>query len=57
MSNDAQPLGERYIAVQESQEFGQLRRTFRNFVFPVTAFFLAWYFLYVLLSMLSLIHI
>ena len=53
MSNDAQPLGERYIAVQESQEFGQLRRTFRNFVFPVTAFFLAWYFLYVLLSMFA----
>ena len=51
MSNDAQSLGERYIAVQESQEFGQLRRTFRRFVFPITAFFLAWYFLYVLLSM------
>ena len=51
MSNDAQPLGERYIAVQESTEFGDLRRTFRGFVFPVTAFFLAWYFLYVLLSM------
>ena len=44
MSNDAQPLGERYIAVQESTEFGDLRRTFRGFVFPVTAFFLAWYF-------------
>ena len=53
MSNDAQPLGERYIAVQESQEFGQLRRTFRNFVFPVTAFFLAWYFAYVLLSIFA----
>lgn len=51
MSNDAQSLGERYIAVQESEEFGQLRRTFRRFVFPITAFFLAWYFLYVLLSM------
>ena len=53
MSNDAQPLGERYIAVQESKEFGDLRRTFRGFVFPVTAFFLAWYFLYVLLSMFA----
>lgn len=53
MSNDAQPLGERYIAVQESEEFGDLRRTFRGFVFPITAFFLAWYFLYVLLSMFA----
>ncbi|MDN5716021.1 MAG: DUF485 domain-containing protein [Janibacter sp.] len=53
MSNDAQPLGERYIAVQESEEFGDLRRTFRGFVFPVTAFFLAWYFLYVLLSIFA----
>ena len=33
--------------------FGDLRRTFRGFVFPVTAFFLAWYFLYVLLSMFA----
>ena len=53
MSNDALPLGERYIAVQESTAFGDLRRTFRGFVFPVTAFFLAWYFLYVLLSMFA----
>ena len=53
MSNDAQTLGERYIAVQESEDFGALRRTFRGFVFPITAFFLAWYFLYVLLSMFA----
>ena len=53
MSNDAQSLGERYIAVQESEEFGDLRRKFRGFVFPVTAFFLAWYFLYVLLSIFA----
>lgn len=53
MSNDAQTLGERYIAVQESEDFATLRRKFRGFVFPVTAFFLAWYFLYVLLSMFA----
>ena len=52
MSNDAQ-LGERYIAVQESAEFADLRRSFRSFVFPVTAFFLAWYFAYVLLSIFA----
>jgi uncharacterized membrane protein (DUF485 family) len=36
--------------VQASPEFVALRRRFRNFVFPVTALFLAWYFSYVLLS-------
>jgi uncharacterized membrane protein (DUF485 family) len=39
-----------YIAVQDSQEFGELRRKFRRFVFPMTGLFLAWYFLYVLLA-------
>ena len=40
----------RYIAVQNSQEFAALRKKFRNFVFPMTGAFLAWYFLYVLLA-------
>jgi uncharacterized membrane protein (DUF485 family) len=39
-----------YQRVQRSPEFQDLRRRFRNFVFPMTAFFLAWYFLYVLLA-------
>ena len=39
-----------YIAVQESPEFAHLRRTFRTFVFPMTALFLVWYFVYVLLA-------
>jgi uncharacterized membrane protein (DUF485 family) len=39
-----------YVAVQESAEFQRLRRTFRGFVFPMTAVFLLWYFVYVLLS-------
>lgn len=39
-----------YEQVQASPEFGELRATFRRFVFPVTAFFLAWYAAYVLLS-------
>lgn len=41
---------ERYVAVREGDEFRALRRRFRRFVFPVTALFLAWYFLYVLLA-------
>ncbi len=37
-------------AVQSSPEFQQLRSRLRNFVFPVTGLFLAWYLLYVLLA-------
>lgn len=39
-----------YQRVQRSAEFQALRRRFRNFVFPMTALFLIWYFVYVLLS-------
>jgi uncharacterized membrane protein (DUF485 family) len=39
-----------YEEVQASEEFAQLRRRFRRFVFPVTGLFLTWYFLYVLLA-------
>ncbi len=52
MSNDAQaPVTEdRFTELQNSAEFAELRSRFRKFVFPMTAFFLIWYFLYVLLS-------
>src|SRR5262249_50472726 len=43
---DEQP----HVAVQESPEFGALRKAFRGFVFPTTIAFLVWYALYVLLS-------
>lgn len=36
--------------VQASDEFEELRRTFRGFAFPMTAAFLVWYFAYVLAS-------
>ncbi|MFC5995533.1 DUF485 domain-containing protein [Pseudonocardia hispaniensis] len=36
--------------VQSSAEFQELRRRLRSFVFPLTAAFLAWYLLYVLLA-------
>lgn len=39
-----------YIEVQRSQEFLDLRARFRRFVFPTTALFLSWYFMYVLLA-------
>jgi uncharacterized membrane protein (DUF485 family) len=41
---------DRYLAVQQSAEFGRLRSTLRNFVFPMTVAFFIWYLLYVLLS-------
>ncbi|NLU85172.1 DUF485 domain-containing protein [Rhodococcus sp. HNM0569] len=36
--------------MQASPEFQDLKHRFRRFVFPMTAFFLAWYLLYVLLA-------
>ena len=36
--------------IQASDEFVELRRRFRTFAFPMTVAFVAWYFLYVLLS-------
>jgi uncharacterized membrane protein (DUF485 family) len=41
---------ERYLEVQQSEQFGRLRRTLRGFVFPMTVVFFLWYLLYVLLS-------
>lgn len=46
----AQPTTESFVEVQESAEFGELRRTYRSFAFPLTIAFIAWYLLYVLLS-------
>ncbi|WP_353113979.1 DUF485 domain-containing protein [Microbacterium sp.] len=44
------PGGIDYIAVQESERFQTLKRMQRSFVFPLAAFFLIWYFVYVLLA-------
>ncbi|PRY59477.1 uncharacterized membrane protein (DUF485 family) [Knoellia remsis] len=54
MSNEARTQGDDpYVAVQSTPEFQDLRRKFRGFVFPMTAFFLVWYFVYVLLSIFA----
>jgi uncharacterized membrane protein (DUF485 family) len=44
------PSTEEYARVQESEEFGELRRSYRSFAFPLTIAFITWYLLYVLLS-------
>lgn len=41
---------ERYLEVQRSEEFNQLRHRLRSFIFPTTVAFIVWYSLYVLLS-------
>ena len=41
---------DRFLAVQSSPEFVRLRRALRGFVFPMTAAFIIWYALYVVLS-------
>jgi uncharacterized membrane protein (DUF485 family) len=41
---------EKYLEVQNSDEFGHLRQTLRKFIFPTTIAFILWYALYVLLS-------
>jgi len=50
VSNDARTDHDPFVDLQGSEEFAELRSRFRRFVFPMTALFLAWYFLYVLLS-------
>ncbi len=42
--------GERYLEVQATPEFQELRSRLRRFVFPMTAIFLIWYAAYVLLG-------
>ncbi|MGV9250165.1 DUF485 domain-containing protein [Streptomyces sp. NPDC003697] len=44
------PTHEEYTQVQQSAEFGELRRSYRSFAFPLTVAFIAWYLVYVLLS-------
>ncbi|GLY04945.1 MULTISPECIES: DUF485 domain-containing protein [Actinoplanes] len=41
---------EKYLEVQRSDEFAQLRHRLRTFIFPTTVAFIVWYSLYVLLS-------
>ena len=39
-----------FIGEQKSEEFVELRKTHRSFVFPMAIIFLLWYFAYVLLA-------
>ncbi|WP_346776558.1 DUF485 domain-containing protein [Streptomyces sp. HNM0574] len=49
-SRSGPPGGIDYTEVQQSEEFSELRTTYRSFAFPLTVAFIVWYLLYVLLS-------
>jgi len=49
-STESTPTPEQFQAVQQSEDFSRLRRSFRGFAIPMTVAFLVWYFAYVLLS-------
>ena len=44
------PDAQAFIDMQASPEFQELRTRLRKFVFPITAFFLLWYAVYVVLA-------
>lgn len=44
------PEGPDFVAIQQSEDFQQLRRRLRQFVFPVSAVFFCWYMTYVLVA-------
>ncbi|MFG2084680.1 MULTISPECIES: DUF485 domain-containing protein [unclassified Spirillospora] len=50
MSVDKNASGTVYERFQSTTEFQDLRRRFRRFAFPMTAAFLSWYLLYVVMS-------
>ncbi|WP_354642831.1 DUF485 domain-containing protein [Kitasatospora camelliae] len=50
MDSPPQTAPEQLQHIEDSAEFRSLRSSFRGFAFPVTAGFILWYLLYVLLS-------
>lgn len=43
----ATPTPEQFLEVSQSQQFEELRSTFRNFAFPLSFAFLAWFIFYI----------
>ena len=48
--SESAPDAQKWVDVQASDDFAQLKHRLRKFVFPVSGLFLAWYLLYVLLA-------
>lgn len=49
-SHDAPASPVDFTEVQQTEQFKELRKRHRSFVFPMAVIFLLWYFLYVLLA-------
>jgi uncharacterized membrane protein (DUF485 family) len=49
-SEELPPDADKWIEVQQSADFVELRRRLRRFVFPMAGLFLVWYLVYVLLA-------
>jgi len=49
-STETAVSAQQYLVTQASPEFQELRSRLRRFVFPMSALFLLWYFLYVILG-------
>ncbi|MDR2255035.1 MAG: DUF485 domain-containing protein [Arthrobacter sp.] len=50
MSSSPTPAPEDFLRVQKEPRFRKLRSDYRRFAFPMTALFLAWYLLYVIVA-------
>ena len=48
--SESAPDAQKWVDVQASDDFAELKHRLRKFVFPVSGLFLAWYLLYVLLA-------
>ena len=48
--SESTPDAQKWVDVQASDDFAELKHRLRKFVFPVSGLFLAWYLLYVLLA-------
>ena len=48
-----EPTGSEFIAMRDSAQFGELRRTYRSFTFPMTVAFFVWYVVYVLAAVFA----
>jgi uncharacterized membrane protein (DUF485 family) len=53
LTQSSRGSGSGYEAIHRSREFKTLRRRFASLVVPVTALFLIWYFLYVLVAVFA----
>ena len=48
-----EPTGSEFIAMRDSAQFGELRRTYRSFTFPMTVAFFVWFVVYVLAAVFA----